>query len=174
MNDGLVSFALYLLILSLLAIGGINPIVPELQRFLVVEHGWISNEDFVALFALAQAAPGPNVIFVTLLGWQLGSLAGAALATLAICGPAVIIAYLASGLSLRWQATRWFVLLRRSLTPLTTGMMIASAWLLTDAATSNVVNLAITGVAAVFVLTTRMHPLLPLAGGAVIGILGWV
>lgn len=174
MNDGLASFTLYLLILSLLAIGGVNPIVPELQRFLVVEHGWMSDADFVALFALAQAAPGPNVIFVTLLGWQLGSLTGAILATSAICGPAVIIAYFASGLSVRWQASRWFVLLRRSLTPLTTGMMIASAWLLTDAATGNAANLAITAGAAVLVLTTRTHPLLPLAGAALLGILGWV
>jgi chromate transporter len=168
-NDSLWGFVIHLSLLSLLAIGGVNTIIPELHRFVVLDHPWMTNEQFTALFALAQAAPGPNVIFVTLIGWQVAGLAGACAATVAICGPATVIAYVATRLSTQWQHLRWFTLLRSGLVPLTTGLMIASAWLLTAAsAQSSVRGYLVTAATAVVMLTTRINPLwlLVLAGGA--------
>ncbi|KLK94653.1 hypothetical protein AA309_02405 [Microvirga vignae] len=167
-NDSLWAFVFHLSLLSLLAIGGVNTILPELHRFVVLDHPWMTNEQFTALYALAQAAPGPNVIFVTLIGWQVAGLAGALLATLAICGPATVIAYVATRLSTQWQHLKWFRLLRSGLIPLTTGLMIASAWLLTAASAQNVLSYVITAATALVMLTTRINPLwlLALAGGA--------
>jgi chromate transporter len=167
-NDSLWDFVIHLSLLSLLAIGGVNTIIPELHRFVVLDHPWMTNEPFTALFALAQAAPGPNVIFVTLVGWQVAGLAGACAATVAICGPATVIAYVATRLSTQWQHLRWFTLLRSGLVPLTTGLMIASAWLLTAASAQSILGYVVTAATAVVMLTTRINPLwlLALAGGA--------
>jgi chromate transporter len=167
-NDSLWDFVIHLSLLSLLAIGGVNTIIPELHRFVVLDHPWMTNEQFTALFALAQAAPGPNVIFVTLVGWQVAGLAGACAATVAICGPATVIAYVATRLSTQWQHLRWFTLLRSGLVPLTTGLMIASAWLLTAASAQSILGYVVTAATAVVMLTTRINPLwlLALAGGA--------
>jgi chromate transporter len=167
-NDSLWDFVIHLSLLSLLAIGGVNTIIPELHRFVVLDHPWMTNEQFTALFALAQAAPGPNVIFVTLIGWQVAGLAGACAATVAICGPATVIAYVATRLSTQWQHLRWFTLLRSGLVPLTTGLMIASAWLLTAASAQSILGYVVTAATAVVMLTTRINPLwlLALAGGA--------
>jgi chromate transporter len=167
-NDSLWDFVIHLSLLSLLAIGGVNTIIPELHRFVVLDHSWMTNEQFTALFALAQAAPGPNVIFVTLIGWQVAGLAGACAATVAICGPATVIAYVATRLSTQWQHLRWFTLLRSGLVPLTTGLMIASAWLLTAASAQSILGYVVTAATAVVMLTTRINPLwlLALAGGA--------
>ncbi|MDR6756421.1 chromate transporter [Mycoplana sp. BE70] len=173
-SSALFDFTIHLLLLSLLAIGGINPILPELHRFVVSEHSLLSNEQFVTLFALAQAAPGPNVIFVTLIGWQVYGLVGALVSTAAICGPATVIAYIATGLSERWQSRRWFIILRRSLVPLTTGLMIASAWLLCIAANSSLASYAVTGIVGVLVLATRINPLWLLATAGFAGIIGLV
>jgi len=173
-SSALLDFTVHLLLLSLLAIGGINPILPELHRFVVSEHSLLSNEQFVTLFALAQAAPGPNVIFVTLIGWQVYGLAGALISTAAICGPAAVIAYAATGLSERWQSRRWFIILRRSLVPVTTGLMIASAWLLCIAANSSLASYAVTGIVATLMLVTRINPLWPLAIAGFAGIIGFV
>jgi chromate transporter len=166
-NDSLWDFVIHLSLLSLLAIGGVNTIIPELHRFVVLDHPWMTNEQFTALFALAQAAPGPNVIFVTLVGWQVAGLAGACAATVAICGPATVIAYVATRLSTQWQHLRWFTLLRSGLVPLTTGLMIASAWLLTAASAQSILGYVVTAATAVVMLTTRINPLwlLALAGG---------
>jgi chromate transporter len=167
-NDSLWGFVIHLSLLSLLAIGGVNTIIPELHRFVVLDHPWMTNEQFTALFALAQAAPGPNVIFVTLIGWQVAGLAGACAATVAICGPATVIAYVATRLSTQWQHLRWFKLLRSGLVPLTTGLMIASAWLLTAASAQSILSYVVTAATALMMLTTRINPLwlLALAGGA--------
>jgi chromate transporter len=167
-NDSLWDFVIHLSLLSLLAIGGVNTIIPELHRFVVLDHPWMTNEQFTALFALAQAAPGPNVIFVTLIGWQVAGLAGACAATVAICGPATVIAYVATRLSTQWQHLRWFTLLHSGLVPITTGLMIASAWLLTAASAQSILGYVVTAATAVVMLTTRINPLwlLALAGGA--------
>ncbi len=173
-SSALTDFTLHLLLLSLLAIGGVNPILPELHRFVVSERLLLSNDQFVTLFALAQAAPGPNVIFITLIGWQVYGLIGALISTAAFCGPAAVIAYAATGLSERWQSRRWYIILRRSLVPLTTGLMIASAWLLCIAANLDLASYAVTGIVAILMLATRINPLwlLTLAGFA--GIIGLI
>jgi chromate transporter len=79
-----------------------------------------------------------------------------------------VIAYVATRLSTQWQHLRWFKLLRSGLVPLTTGLMIASAWLLTAASAQSILGYVVTAATAVVMLTTRINPLwlLALAGGA--------
>ena len=173
-NDAAWDFVLHLLVLSLLAIGGVSTILPELHRLVVVDRGWLSDEQFAALFALAQAAPGPNLIFVTLIGWQLKGLAGAVAATAAICGPATVIAYAVTRLSTQWQTFKWFRIVRVGLVPVTTGLMIASAWLLTAASAQGILSYVITGGTVLVMLTTRIHPLWLTAGAGAIGAAGSV
>ena len=50
--------------LSLLAIGGAITTAPDMHRYLVDEQPWITDGQFGSSVALAQAAPGPNVLFV--------------------------------------------------------------------------------------------------------------
>ena len=88
MSD-LVSLALVFMQLSLLAFGGTNSVIPEMQRQVVEVHGWVTPQEFAALFALAQAAPGPNMLVVTLIGWRVAALPGALVTTLAVAAPVV-------------------------------------------------------------------------------------
>lgn len=176
MNDDspLPYLILHTMMLSLLAIGGVGPILPELHRIIVVENGWLTGEQFTALFALAQAAPGPNFIFVTLIGLHLFGMVGALSLTAAISGPAMVIAYAAARLAKAWDKQLWFRLVRAGMVPMTTGLMIASAWLLTDAAARGPFSYVITGVTAAILLTTRINPLVLLAIAGGLGIAGLV
>lgn len=79
-------------LLSLVAVGGANVLIPELQR-LVVEQGWMNAREFAALFAIAQAAPGPNVLVVCLIGWHVAGVSGAVVSMLGICGPSSILSF---------------------------------------------------------------------------------
>ena len=65
--------------LSLLAVGGAITAAPDMHRFLVDETHWLSDSQFTSSIALAQGAPGPNVLFVALMGWNVGLNAGAGL-----------------------------------------------------------------------------------------------
>ena len=91
MTAPLLGLALLFGELSVLAFGGGNSVLPEMQRRVVEVHGWMAAAQFNALFGLAQAAPGPNMMVVTLLGWRVGGLWGAAVATVAIFGPSSVV-----------------------------------------------------------------------------------
>jgi chromate transporter len=114
------------------------------------------------------------VLFVTLIGWQVSGLGGALAATAAICGPATVIAYVVSRLSTQWQHLRWFKTLRGGLVPVTTGLMIASAWLLTAASGHSALSYVITAGTALAMLTTRINPLWLLAAAGGMGVAGWI
>lgn len=168
----LTELAIQFALISLVTIGGAAAALPEMHRAVVEVHGWMSSETFANLFALAQAAPGPNVIVVTLIGWQVAGLSGALVATAAITGPAFAVAYAASHVWERWNSVGWYKTFERGIVPITVGLIVASAWLLTNASGFGWLNYVITALTAACVLFTRINPLIALAAAAVLGITG--
>jgi chromate transporter len=157
--------------LSLLAFGGGNTILPELQRALVTQHHWMTEPAFTALYGLAQAAPGPNMIIVTLLGWRLAGLPGAAAATLASFLPSALLTIAVLRVWNRAADARWRTLAQRGLVPVTTGLVAASAWIIARGAASSPVLVAVVAAAALLSATTRLHPLWLLGAGAMVAVL---
>jgi chromate transporter len=174
MDDAILSLFGHLLLQSLMAIGGIYVVVAELQRVVVIENGWMGAEDFASLFALAQAAPGPNTIFVALVGWRMAGLWAGALAIVVFVLPSFILSVLLARGWSRWADQRWFALLRKGLVPVTVGLLASSAALLTQTSAVSPAALAVTGGAAAMALRTRLPPLAILGLAAVLGALGWV
>jgi chromate transporter len=157
--------------LSMLAVGGANALVPEMQRR-VAEQGWMGPGEFAALFALAQAAPGPNMLVITLVGWQAGGLSGALVATGAFVLPSGVLTYVVSGLWERFRDARWRRVVQAGLTPVTVGLVMAAAVLLCRAAVSDIPTLLLVLATMAVLLATRLHPLWLLGGGAVLGAVG--
>ena len=161
-------------ILSLLAVGGAVTVLPEMHRSVVEVHGWMSGSQFADLFALAQASPGPNILVVSLIGWKVAGLAGALVATAAVCGPSCLLTF---GVSQIWQRFRhapWRLAVEAGLVPVTVGLMLAGGYLITLSADRSVVAFAITAVTAAVVLTTRIHPLWLFLAAGLLGLAGWV
>jgi chromate transporter len=98
-----VNFAL----MSLFAIGGGNSAVPEMQRLVVEVHHWMTDRQFTDLFALAQVTPGPNMIIVTLIGYQVAGVLGALVSTAAMCGPTCVLAFCIGGVWDRFKEAPW-------------------------------------------------------------------
>ena len=113
-------------VLSLFAIGGASTVVPEMQRQMVEIRGWLSDRQFGELYAIAQAAPGPNVMFVALLGHFIAGAPGAIVATAAVCGPTCFFAFGVSRALKRLRAARLAMAIRAGLVPITIGL-VASA-----------------------------------------------
>lgn len=80
-------------LMSLFAVGGANAAIPEMHRVAVDVHHWMTDKQFADVFAISQMSPGPNVLIVTLIGYSLAGVAGALVATLAMCGPTAVVAY---------------------------------------------------------------------------------
>jgi len=161
-------------LLSLLAFGGGNTVLPEMHRQAVEVSGWLTHQQFADLFAIAQAAPGPNILIVTLIGWQVAGLAGALAATAAICTPACTLTFIVARLWDRFRDRPWRAVVQRGLAPVTVGIVAAGAWVVAETVDRSVVALVLTLATAGVALWTRINPLWVLLLGGALGAAGWV
>ncbi|BDR10087.1 chromate transporter [Comamonas thiooxydans] len=181
----------YFLTLSLMAVGGAITAAPDMHRYLVDGNRWLSETQFTSSIAIAQAAPGPNVLFIALLGWNVGLNAGGGAGPVAwglgALGVAVsMVGILLPSSLLTWQASRWgqrnrdkrgVRAFKQGMAPLVIGLLLATGWLLGSASGNPgkdwklwLLSLACT----LLVWRTRIHLLWLLAAGAALGALGWV
>ena len=159
-------------LISLIAIGGANAVVPDIHRQVVEVHGWMDSAAFAQLFAIAQVAPGPNVLIVSLIGWKLAGWGGLAVATLAMLAPSSLIAFAAGrGLAARADAP-WVKAAKSGLAPIAIGLIAASGFVMARAADSSIWLVGATAGAAAFVFLTRANPLIALGAAALAAVVG--
>jgi chromate transporter len=170
----LLTLAGFFALTSLAAFGGANAAIPEIHRFAVDVQHWLSDRQFGDSFALAQLTPGPNLIIVTLVGYRVGGIPAAIVATLAMCTPTCVIAFLVGRTAERFKGAAWHGALSRGLVPVTLGLTAASAIVIVSVADTNWVAVVITLVTAVTAFATRVHPLWAFAAAALIGAAGLI
>lgn len=165
----LLELALYFALLSLLSVGGLPSVMPEMQRFVVEMKGWLTPDDFIQAFAVGQAAPGPNVLITSLIGWKVAGLPGAFVALGAMCFPAAVLAWWVSDLWERFKDTRWRRAAQRAIAPVVTGMILSGGVVLATPGSPDWRLWLIAGAAALGMLASKLNPLWLLAGGGVLG-----
>lgn len=157
-------------VLSLVAFGGMPAVMPEMQRLVVDVKGWTTAAEFIQLFAIAQAAPGPNVLIVSLIGWKAAGLWGSIVALLAVCAPAAVLAWWIAGLWERFKESPWRVAIQRAIAPLVVGLILAGGYVLCTPAEGPDWRLwVIAAASAAAYLTLTVNPLWILAAGGTIG-----
>ena len=182
-QDWLDLFSHYLM-LSLMSLGGAISTSSEMHRYLVEQQGWLTQAQFNESIALAQAAPGPNVLFVALMGWQVGLNAGSTAAAflgvattmVGIMLPSTIFTYQVAQWGHRNRELRAVRAFKQGMGPLVIGMLLATAWLLAAAGGGDA-NWPLWLLAAgscALIWRTRIHLLWVLAAGALLGVLGVV
>lgn len=179
--------------LSLLAVGGAITTAPDMHRYLVAEQGWLSDAQFSSSIALSQAAPGPNVLFVALLGWNVGlnagggptagavawgmALLGVLVTMLAIMLPSSVLTYTATRWAHRNRELRAVRAFKTGMAPIVIALLVATGWLLSASHNQPARDWplwALTVVTTVLVWRTRLHMLWLIGAGALLGALGWV
>ncbi|WP_333843110.1 chromate transporter [Limnohabitans sp.] len=187
------SLFLHFISLSLLSVGGAITTAPDIHRYLVDETHWLSETQFTASIALAQGAPGPNVLFVALMGWNVGLNAGGGIAagwpaiSMALWGVFITMAgMLIPSCTLTFLATQWahrnrdmlaVKAFKAGMAPIVIALLIATGWLLTGSHDNPAKDWPMWLVAAattLIVWKTKTHMLVLLAIGALLGALGWI
>lgn len=159
-------------LLSFVAFGGATALLPEMHRVVVENHHWLDDTTFTHLYAIAQAAPGPNVLVVTLIGWEIAGLAGALATTLAMCLPMSVLIYL---LIDRWEGfsgKRWQKAVSIGVAPLAVGLVFSGATLIAQAAGFGWAAWSLVAATVVVNLRSKLHPLWLIGVGAALGVLG--
>jgi chromate transporter len=170
----LAELGLQFLVLSLLSFGGANAIIPEMHRRAVELEHWMNDADFAQLFALSQAAPGPNVLIVSLIGWKVAGVIGGLVAMGAMCAPSSLLTYYVAHAWERFRDHPLRIAIQRALAPVTVGLVLASGYVLARASDDAWAAYAVTAATFALSLATRVHPLWLLAVAATLGALGFV
>jgi chromate transporter len=163
----------HFMMLSMLAIGGAIATAPEMHRYVVVQHAWLSDAQFTSCIALAQAAPGPNVMFVPVIGYNVAGLPGMA---------AALIGTLLPSTTLALYATRWGGARRESrgvrafvagMAPITLGLLLSTGWILTEPSRHSVGAMALVVLTVAVMWRTKLSPIWLIGVGAIVGGFGW-
>lgn len=160
--------------LGLLAVGGVLPVLPDMQRAAVDVHHWVTASEFTTLFALAQSAPGPNMMVVTLLGARVAGVGGGVVASVAFILPPCVLVFVIGRIWQRLRGRAWLGDVQTGLTAVTVGLVAAAGYLLVRTAGDDATALAGIGAATVIFLRTKLHPLWVLAMAAALGAAGLV
>jgi len=178
--DWLSLFSHFLLI-SLMAVGGAVTTAPEMNRYLVEQQHWLSDTQFSSSIAIAQAAPGPNILFVAVLGWNIGintggvaaALLGVFLTMTGLLLPSTILSYLAASWGHKNRDMRAVRAFKQGMAPIVISLLCATGWILASAQNNSAKDWPLwllTAIVSVIIWRTKIHVLWMLAAG---GILGW-
>lgn len=192
--DWLALFLQYMF-LSLISISGAITTVPDMHRYLVTQQNWLTDAQFSSSVAIAQAAPGPNILFVALMGWNVGinaaggasagfhawpmGLFGLLVTLVGIMLPSTTLTYFATRWGHRNRERRAVRAFKQGMAPVVIGLLVATAWVLAvgNGASSPSAHWhlwLLTAVATVVVWRTRIHLLWLLGAGALLGAFGIV
>jgi chromate transporter len=180
-TDWLDLFGHYLL-LSLMSIGGAISTTPEMHRYLVEHHHWLTQAQFNESIALAQAAPGPNVLFVALMGWHVGmnagsmgaALLGVAVTMLGIMIPSTVLTYVAAQWGHRNRELRTVRAFKQGMAPVVIALLLSTSFILGTAGGDPRRDWPLwllTLASGLVIWRTRIHLLWVLAAGAALGAL---
>jgi chromate transporter len=173
--SAIVQLTLYLALMASISFGGIPPVLPDIRHFVVVTHGWLTDQDFANFFALAQTIPGPNMILMmALVGWKVGGVTGAVAGAGATAVPPCTIYYFGYRWWDRFRDAAWQKVARASLAPLTFGLVIAGGAVMAGTVDETWAAVGISAGAAMLLLATRTNPLWLLGAAGLLGALGAV
>ena len=168
----------HFMVLSLLAVGGAITTASDMQRYVVTQQHWISDAQFTTSIAIAQAAPGPDVLFVAVIGWNVAGPLGALATMSGILLPSTLLSLWARRFSAQRRETRGVRAFSAGLAPLTLGLLLSTGWVLAE---PFVLDPRHRGVAVALLALTvwastraRVGPMWLVALGALVGALGWI
>jgi len=160
--------------LSLLSIGGGNSVLPEMHRQSVNDYHWLTDDQFAGVFAISQAAPGPSILIVTLIGYKAAGIFGALLATIAVILPAGALVYCVSKF---WEQSARSPIrsaIEKGFAPLTVGLVLATAYIMGRSTTHDWRSYLLTVLCAIVFIFTKINPLIVVGIAGLAGFLGWV
>ena len=160
--------------LSILSIGGGNTVLPEMHRKSVESYHWLSDKQFADVFAISQAAPGPSILIVTIIGYKAAGIPGAVLATVAMMLPAGLLVFLVSRVWERAKNSPMRKAIEKGLAPLTVGLILASGWVMSKAADHDWRAYLLTAICTAIFTTTKINPIFIVAAAGLVGWMGWI
>jgi chromate transporter len=170
-----ISFSLPVLFLTFLKIGSVMygsgyVLLAFLRADLVVRYGWLSDTQLLDAIAIGQVTPGPLFTTATFIGYQLGGLSGALLATLGIFLPSFVFVAISNPFIPRLRRSPWLGALLDGVNAAALGLMAAVTWQIGRASLVDPLTVLVALAALVLLLRYRLNSTWLIAGGALVGL----
>ena len=181
---------LHFMAVSLMAVGGAVTVIPEMHRHLVNQNGWMTEAQFSASIAIAQSAPGPNILVIAMMGWHIGinsavglyaqymwGTIGMVLAMVGVMLPSSLLTYSTAKWVQANQHSAYVLAFKQGLAPIVIGAILATSWIISSTNSHFSTDWALwlcTGVTVLLIWKTKIHILLLLLVGTILGALGWI
>ena len=153
-------------LLSMVAFGGGTGVLPDIQRAAVDVHHWLTAREFLDLFAISRAAPGPGSMIAALVGQKAAGVTGAMVAFFAMFGPSSLLVFTVARFWNRAARKPWRAVVERALAPVGIGMTFASGLALVRGTEHAPLSYAVTAVSTLAIAFTSVNPIVLLAIGA--------
>ncbi len=171
--DGWALFA-HFLSMSMLAIGGALATAPDIHRYIVEERHWLDDSQFSAAIALAQAAPGPNLLFVPVVGYAVAGFGGAMIALAGMLIPSTTLALAVTRWGSKRREQRGVRAFVAGMAPITMALLLTSGGLLASPLVHVPGAWLLVAATLGLSLKTKVNPVWLIACGAAAGAIGWV
>lgn len=171
MNAVLIALAIVFTELSLLAFGGGNAILPEMRHQVVEVHHWVTPEQFNAMFAMSQAAPGPNMMIVPLIGWHVAGFAGLVVVSVAKFAPSSFLTVLSLHYWDKFKTHPYRRVFEQALKPVTVGLVCVSAYLISKESAQNLFLIGLILFITALSYFKNIHPFWLMIIGAGLGVI---
>jgi len=170
------SFGLPMLFLIFLKIGSVlygsgYVLLPFLRADFVERLGWLTDQQLIDAIAIGQITPGPLFTTATFIGFILGGLPGAILATLGIFLPSFVFVAISKPLIPRMRSSPWFGGLLDGANAASLSLMAAVTWQLGISSLTDPLTILIALVSLVMLIRFKINSTWLIIGGALIGLL---
>jgi len=157
-------------LLSVLAVGGGTAVLPEMQTILAHQFG-IDHTQFVHIYSVGQLAPGPNMLMVLVIGYQIAGLIGAGVVLLSFFLPSSLMCFYMGRLWNRFGENPWRRSIQNALEPISIGLMSSGVYAVAKASVVSGITLALALVTLYLILRTKINPVLVILGSGGFGTL---
>ncbi|MBU3598572.1 chromate transporter [Polynucleobacter bastaniensis] len=157
-------------LLSILAVGGGTAVLPEMQTILAHQFG-IDHTQFVHIYSIGQLAPGPNMLMVLVIGYQIAGLIGAGVVLLSFFLPSSVLCFYVGRLWNRFGESPWRRSIQNALEPISIGLMSSGVYAVAKASVVSSITLALALVTLYLILRTKINPVLVILGSGGFGAL---
>ena len=166
----LIHLALTFALLSVLAVGGGTAVLPEMQIILAHQFG-IDHTQFVHIYSIGQLAPGPNMLMVLAIGYQIAGLIGAGIVLLSFFLPSSVLCFYVGRIWNRFGESPWRRSIQNALEPISIGLMSSGVYAVAKASVVSGITLMLALVTLYLILRTKINPVLVILGSGGFGAL---
>lgn len=168
-------FSLPILFLTFLKIGAVlygsgYVLLAFLRADFVVRLGWLTDQQLIDAVAIGQVTPGPVFTTATFIGFILGGVSGAFLATLGIFLPSFIFVAISNPLIPRIRESTWASGLLDGVNVASLGLMAAVTWQLGKSSITDILTVFVALAAFVLLIRFKVNSTWLIIGGAITGL----